>query len=162
MKTTWISDVLEGKYDGQKVELKGWVKRSRGSNKIRFLVLRDSTGSIQCVAKKDTIGEDSFDDVKSALIESSLIIHGVANPDERADGGYEIVVEYVEIVGPVNPETPFPITESAMVAADGGETEFLLDNRHLYSKDHKNDYNAKIALYCFWRHPLIFQESRFY
>ena len=57
MKTTWISDVLEGKYDGQKVELKGWVKRSRGSNKIRFLVLRDSTGSIQCVAKKDAIGE---------------------------------------------------------------------------------------------------------
>ncbi|MEC8249869.1 MAG: OB-fold nucleic acid binding domain-containing protein, partial [Candidatus Thermoplasmatota archaeon] len=132
MKTTWISDVLEGKYDGQKVELKGWVKRSRGSNKIRFLVLRDSTGSIQCVAKKDAIGEDSFDAVKSALIESSLIIHGVANPDERADGGYEIVVEDVEIVGPVNPETPFPITESAMVAADGGETEFLLDNRHLY------------------------------
>ncbi|MEC7255674.1 MAG: OB-fold nucleic acid binding domain-containing protein, partial [Candidatus Thermoplasmatota archaeon] len=66
MKTTWISDVLEGKYDGQKVELKGWVKRSRGSNKIRFLVLRDSTGSIQCVAKKDAIGEDSFDAVKSA------------------------------------------------------------------------------------------------
>ena len=56
----------------------------------------------------------------------------MANPDERADGGYEIVVEYVEIVGPVNPETPFPITESAMVAADGGETEFLLDNRNKY------------------------------
>lgn len=132
MKTTWITDVLEGKYDGQKVELKGWVKRSRGSNKIRFVVLRDSTGSIQCVAKKDAIGEESFDALKSALIESSLIIHGVAIPDERADGGYEIVVESVEIVGPVNPETPFPITESAMVAADGGETEFLLDNRHLY------------------------------
>ena len=132
MKTTWISDILEGKHDGQKVELKGWIKRSRGSNKIRFVVLRDSTGSIQCVAKKDAVGEECFENVKSALIESSLIIHGLANPDERADGGYEIIVQDVEIVGPVNPETPFPITESAMVAADGGETEFLLDNRHLY------------------------------
>jgi len=132
MKTTWISDILEGKHDGQKVELKGWVKRSRGSNKIRFVVLRDSTGSIQCVAKKDAVGEECFENVKSALIESSLIIHGLANPDERADGGYEIIVQDVEIVGPVNPDTPFPITESAMVAADGGETEFLLDNRHLY------------------------------
>ena len=132
MKTTWISDILEGKHDGQKVELKGWIKRSRGSNKIRFVVLRDSTGSIQCVAKKDAVGEECFDNVKSALIESSLIIHGLANPDERADGGYEIIVQDVEIVGPVNPDTPFPITESAMVAADGGETEFLLDNRHLY------------------------------
>ena len=51
MKTIWISDVLNSKYDGQKVELKGWVKRSRGSNKIRFVVLRDS-GSIQCVARE--------------------------------------------------------------------------------------------------------------
>ena len=132
MKTTWISDILEGKHDGQIVELKGWIKRSRGSNKIRFVVLRDSTGSIQCVAKKDAVGEECLDNVKSALIESSLIIHGLANPDERADGGYEIIVQDVEIVGPVNPDTPFPITESAMVAADGGETEFLLDNRHLY------------------------------
>jgi asparaginyl-tRNA synthetase len=132
MKTTWISDILEGKHDGQKVELKGWIKRSRGSNKIRFVVLRDSTGSIQCVAKKDAVGEECFENVKSALIESSLIIYGLANPDERADGGYEIIVQDVEIVGPVNPDTPFPITESAMVAADGGETEFLLDNRHLY------------------------------
>ena len=132
MKTTWISDILEGKHDGQIVELKGWIKRSRGSNKIRFVVLRDSTGSIQCVAKKDAVGEECFENVKSALIESSLIIHGLANPDERADGGYEIIVQDVEIVGPVNPDTPFPITESAMVAADGGETEFLLDNRHLY------------------------------
>ncbi len=132
MKTTWISDILEGKHDGQKVELKGWIKRSRGSNKIRFVVLRDSTGSIQCVAKKDAVGEECFENIKSALIESSLIIHGLANPDERADGGYDIIVQDVEIIGPVNPDTPFPITESAMVAADGGETEFLLDNRHLY------------------------------
>ena len=132
MKTIWISDVLDGKHDGQKVELKGWIKRSRGSNKIRFLVLRDSTGSIQCVAKREAVGDACFDDVKSALIESSIIVHGQANPDERADGGYEVIISEVEIVGPVNPETPFPITESAMTAADGGETEFLLDNRHLY------------------------------
>ena len=39
MKTTWISDVQEGSYDGKDVELKGWIKRSRGSNKIRFVVL---------------------------------------------------------------------------------------------------------------------------
>ena len=82
MKTIWISDVLDGKHDGQKVELKGWIKRSRGSNKIRFLVLRDSTGSIQCVAKREAVGDACFDDVKSALIESSIIVHGQANPDD--------------------------------------------------------------------------------
>jgi asparaginyl-tRNA synthetase len=131
-KDIWIGDVQNGDYDGQEVELKGWVKRTRGSNKIRFVVLRDSTGTIQCVAKRDAVGDDAFEAVASALIESSLILRGTVNVDERSEGGHELVVSGVEIVGQVDPERPFPITESAMKAADGGETEFLLDNRHLY------------------------------
>ena len=131
-KDIWIGDVQNGDYDGQEVELKGWIKRTRGSNKIRFVVLRDSTGTIQCVAKRDVVGDDAFEAIASALIESSLIVRGSVNVDERSEGGHELVVSGVEIVGPVDPERPFPITESAMKAADGGETEFLLDNRHLY------------------------------
>ena len=77
VKTIFIGDVQAGKYDGQEVELMGWVKRSRGSNKIRFVVLRDSTGVIQCVVKKDAIGEESFEQVKGALIESSIKITGM-------------------------------------------------------------------------------------
>ncbi|MBP65905.1 MAG: asparagine--tRNA ligase [Euryarchaeota archaeon] len=131
-KDIWIGDVQNGDYDGQDVELKGWIKRTRGSNKIRFVVLRDSTGIIQCVAKRDVIGDEAFEAIASALIESSVIIRGTVNVDERSEGGHELVVSGLEIVGPVDPERPFPITESAMKAADGGETEFLLDNRHLY------------------------------
>ena len=131
-KDIWIADVQNGDYDGQEVALKGWIKRTRGSNKIRFVVLRDSTGTIQCVAKRDVVGDDAFEAIASALIESSLIVTGTVNVDERSEGGHELVVSNVEIVGPVDPERPFPITESAMKAADGGETEFLLDNRHLY------------------------------
>lgn len=132
VKTIFIGDVQAGKYDGQEVELMGWVKRTRGSNKIRFIVLRDSTGVIQCVVKRDAVGDELFEDAKGALIESSIKITGMINVDERADGGHEMVASSVVIVGSVNPERPFPITESAMKAADGGETEFLLDNRHLY------------------------------
>ena len=132
VKTIFIGDVQAGKYDGQEVELMGWVKRTRGSNKIRFIVLRDSTGVIQCVVKRDAVGDEPFEDAKGALIESSIKITGMINVDERADGGHEMVASSVTIVGRVNPERPFPITESAMQAADGGETEFLLDNRHLY------------------------------
>ena len=161
MKTVWISDILNGKYDGQRVELKGWVKRSRGSNKIRFIVLRDSTGSIQCVAKRDVIGDESFEAIKSALIESSMILHGTANPDERADGGYEIVIDKIEIVGAVNPETPFPITESAMIAADGGETEFLLDNRHLYLRTSRMTTMLKLRSTVFGAIHSYFRDQDF-
>jgi asparaginyl-tRNA synthetase len=130
-KDTWIGDVLAGNYNGEEVELMGWVHRSRGSNKIRFVVLRDSTGHVQCVVKRDAVGDEAFEAIKTALIESSVIICGTVQSTER-EHGYEIQATSCEIVGGVNPERPFPITESAMAEADGGETEFLLDNRHLY------------------------------
>ena len=131
-KDVWIGNVQSGLHDGSPVELKGWVKRTRGSNRIRFIVLRDSTGSIQCVAKREVLGDENFEQAASVLIEASLIIKGTVNVDERAPGGHELVVSSVEVIGAVREDSPFPITESAMSAADGGETEFLLDNRHLY------------------------------
>ncbi len=69
--------------------------------------------------------------MKGALVESSLILTGIVEPTER-EHGHEVQVTSAVVVGPVNPERPFPITESAMAEAEGGETEFLLDNRHLY------------------------------
>ena len=137
-KTTWIGDVQNGKHDGATVELKGWIKRTRGSNKIRFIVLRDSTGVIQCVGKRDALGDEAFEALKEALIESSIVLKGTVRVDERADGGHELDIEHVEIVGPVDPQRPFPITESAMLTEDEdgnmvwGGSEFLLDQRHLY------------------------------
>ena len=143
-KDIFIGDVQSGGHDGQNVELKGWINRTRGSNKIRFIVLRDSTGRIQCVAKRETIGDETFEALKSALIETSVIIRGKVNVDERSEGGHELVVDSAEIIGPVNPENPFPITESAMANADGGETEFLLDNRHLYLRTSRMTHMLKI------------------
>ena len=130
-KKDWIGDVRNGSLDGKEVELKGWIHRTRGSNKIRFMVVRDSTGTVQCVAKREEVGQDCFESISNALIESSIIVNGIVIPTER-EHGHEIKVSSVEIVGHVNPDRPFPITESAMKEADGGETEFLLDNRHLY------------------------------
>ncbi len=143
MKTVWIGDVLSGDQDHQSVELKGWVHRSRGSNKMRFVVLRDSTGTIQCVVKRDVVGDEMFEEVKSALIESSMILKGTALPTDR-EHGHEIQVESVEIVGPVNPERPYPITESVMDVENLSENAFLLDNRHLYLRTERMTQMLKI------------------
>ena len=75
-KDIFIGDVQSGHHDGERIELKGWINRTRGSNKIRFIVLRDSTGRIQCVAKREDIGDDTFEALKGALIETSVIITG--------------------------------------------------------------------------------------
>ena len=142
-KEVWISDVLSGALVGQEVTLKGWIKRTRSSGKISFVTLRDSTGTVQCVAKSDSLPDEQMEDLKSALIEASVIITGAVKADERS-GGFEIAVSGAEVVGRVNPDSPFPITESAMEAADGGETEFLLDNRHLYLRTSRMTTMLKI------------------
>ena len=156
MKTQWIGDVLSGSLNQKEVHLKGWIHRSRGSNAIRFVVLRDSTGTLQCVVKRDKVGDASFEEVASALIESSLEIKGTAIPTDR-EHGYEIQVTEAKVIGPVDPSNPFPITESAMEEADGGETEFLLDNRHLYLRTGRMTTMLKIrssvfgAIHSFFR-----------
>ncbi len=156
MKAQWIGDVLSGSLDQKEVHLKGWIHRSRGSKAIRFVVLRDSTGTLQCVVKRDKVGDASFEEVASALIESSLEIRGTAIPTDR-EHGYEIQVTEAKVIGPVDPSNPFPITESAMEEADGGETEFLLDNRHLYLRTGRMTTMLKIrssifgAIHSFFR-----------
>ena len=91
-KEFWIGDVLSGKYDDAEVELCGWVHRTRGSKKIRFVVLRDSTGTLQCVIKRDTVGEECFESLSSALIESSIRVKGTVKNTDR-EHGHELVIE---------------------------------------------------------------------
>lgn len=147
---------MSGSLNQKEVHLKGWIHRSRGSNAIRFVVLRDSTGTLQCVVKRDKVGDASFEEVASALIESSLEIKGTAIPTDR-EHGYEIQVTEAKVIGSVDPLNPFPITESAMEEADGGETEFLLDNRHLYLRTGRMTTMLKIrssvfgAIHSFFR-----------
>ena len=142
-KEYWIGDVMAGSHDAKEVVLKGWVHRARGSNKIWFIVVRDSTGHIQCVAKREAVGDECFQSLRNALIESSVEITGVVEPTDR-EHGHEVRVTSATVVGPVNPDRPFPITESAMEDSDGGETEFLLDNRHLYLRTSRMTTMLKI------------------
>jgi len=143
-KTLWVSDVLSGSHTNSTVELKGWIKRHRSSGKIVFMTLRDSTGEIQCVAKKVDMDETQYEDIKNSLIETSVLLIGKIKTDDRAPGGHELSIIESKIIGPVNAEKPFPITESAMEQTEGGETEFLLDNRHLYLRTSRMSTMLKI------------------
>ena len=146
-KDIFIGEVQSGAHDGQRIELKGWINRTRGSNKIRFIVLRDSTARIQCVAKRADVGDETFEALSGALIETSVILTGVVNVEERSEGGHELVIDSATIVGAVNPDRPYPITESAMKPSDGtplSENAFLLDNRHLYLRTARMTQMLKI------------------
>lgn len=119
-----IEDVLKSSADGKIVSLRGWAYRVRKQKKMIFIILRDSTGLIQCVVKSDS---KAFKTAEKLTIESSLQLRGIVKKDKRAPTGYELQVKDFEIVG---------LAETYPIARDLSE-EFLLDVRHLWVRDPK-------------------------
>jgi asparaginyl-tRNA synthetase len=115
-----------GRHDGETVEIAGWLYNLRKSGKIVFPLLRDGTGTMQCVAVKSNIDEQTFETLKGLTQESSLIVTGKIRAEPRAPGGYEMDVERAEVLQRVSEDEPYPITPK-----DHG-TDFLMDHRHLW------------------------------
>jgi asparaginyl-tRNA synthetase len=129
-----IQKILQGEFTDKDVEIRGWIFRTRSSGKIVFAQIRDHTGVIQATVIKGSVEEKEFEDAKSALVESSVIVKGAVKEDSRAPGGYEIQVKGFTVIGFA--ET-FPITK------DQSE-EFLRDNRHLWLRSRKITAMMKI------------------
>lgn len=109
-----------------RVAVRGWVYRERGSKKLRFLVLRDSSDIIQVVLKKEKF-EKQWDEIDKLKIESSVKVEGAIRPDKRAPSGFEIDADEIEIV---------QIAEDYPINKDLNE-ELLGDRRHLWLRSRK-------------------------
>jgi asparaginyl-tRNA synthetase len=131
MALTKISNVLEGCCSGQKVIVRGWVYRKREGKELIFLVIRDSTGVIQCTVKKTSSG---WSEAQRLTIESSMTLEGTAKEDKRAPGGYEISAENISIIG---------LAETFPIAKDKSE-EFIRDMRHLWLRSRKMNLMMKV------------------
>ena len=131
----------------QQVSLRGWVYRHRvlGEDKV-FLVIRDPTGIIQAVVKKDAVTPKVWETAASAYVESSVKLSGELKEDARAPGGAEIKVKEMEFI---SRGQPFPISK------DFSE-EFLLDVRHLWLRSRKMTAILKIrsAVFNYFREYL--------
>jgi asparaginyl-tRNA synthetase len=132
-----------GRHTGEPVEIAGWLYNLRKSGKIVFPLLRDGTGTMQCVAVKANLDEAVFEALKNLTQESSLIVHGKIRAEQRAPGGYEMDVEGVEIVQRVSESDPYPITPK-----DHG-IEFLMDHRHLWLRSKRQHAAIRV------RHEVI-------
>ena len=117
----YIEDIAA--HEGQTVTVKGWLYHARSSGKIRFLMVRDGTGIIQCVASLSDVGDVAFAEIDQMTQESSLVVVGTVRGDKRAPGGYELVLQHVIVVA-VAQEYPISPKEHG--------TAFLMDHRHLW------------------------------
>jgi asparaginyl-tRNA synthetase len=118
-------DQIEGIADhvGQEVTVRGWLYNKTDKGRLQFLMIRDGTGIIQCVAFKREMTPSGFAAAQQATQESSLIVTGVVRADERAPGGYELGLTDLRIVQLAG---EYPITPK-----EHG-VEFLMDHRHLW------------------------------
>ena len=115
------------KYTGQEVTVQGWVYNRTDKGKLVFLLVRDGSGFVQCVAFKGDLDPAVFDQLIRLPQESSVIITGTVREDKRAPGipgGYEIGVKEIKIVQAAAENYPMALKEQGV--------DFALDNRHLW------------------------------
>jgi asparaginyl-tRNA synthetase len=136
-----ISDA--GDHVGEAVRLRGWLYNLRKSGKIVFPIIRDGSGMMQCVAVKSNLPEPVFEALKSLTQESSFAVTGKIRAEPRAQGGYELDVEDVEVFQHVSEDHPYPITPK-----DHG-VDFLMDHRHLWLRSRRQHAAIRV------RHEVI-------
>ena len=148
-----IEEILNGRKNGETIQVRGWIYRTRSSGNIVFTVLRDATGTVQATVKKGNLPDPEFKDAEKALLESSVEVKGTVKEDKRAPGGYELLVTGFHVV---HFAEPFPITKDQ-------SPEFLLDQRHLWIRSQKLSSILKIrstvvgAIHQFFRSHGFFE-----
>ncbi len=111
------------RHDGQTVTLTGWLYNQRGKGKLLFLLLRDGSGTCQCVVSLGEVGEQAFAAAQALTQESSCEASGVVKVDARAPGGAELQVKSLKVHQIAK---DYPITPKEHGPA------FLMDHRHLW------------------------------
>ncbi len=113
---------------GEEVEIRGWLYNKRSSGRIHFLVIRDGSGLMQAVMAKTDVASEAFAAADRLTQESAVQVSGVVRADQRAPGGFELLVRDLQVVQLAE---PYPITPK-----EHG-VEFLMDHRHLWLRSRR-------------------------
>ena len=111
------------RHAGASASVRGWVQTTRLHGKVGFVVMRDGSGIVQCVIVRTTVSPDAWALLEQLTLECTVSVTGVVKHEPRAPGGYEIVVEHLELLAP-SAEYPIQPKEHGI--------DFLLDHRHLW------------------------------
>ncbi|MEE9119556.1 MAG: asparagine--tRNA ligase [Calditrichia bacterium] len=144
-KMVYIKDIA--KHENEEVTIQGWLYNKRSSGKLRFLLLRDGTETIQCVVFKGDVSEESFAIADAIQQESSCQVMGIVNKDERSPIGFEIQVKEIKIIQYAE---DYPITKK-----EHG-VDFLMDHRHLWLRSSRQHAIMRI------RHEIIRAAREFF
>ena len=94
---------------GEKVCIKGFLQDMRDQSKVKFLVMRDISGTAQAVALSEN--SEVFEGVAKIPKESVLEIEGIVKPEKQAPGGFEIHVKSFKILSTADRDLPIQVIE---------------------------------------------------
>jgi asparaginyl-tRNA synthetase len=119
----WIRIRDAAAHVGAVVEIRGWVMHRRPSGKVQFIVLRDGSGQIQCVAGVKDLPGDQWEASAALTQEAAVIVRGLVKSDARQIGSVELGLQSLEVVS-LAPDYPITPKEHGV--------DFLMDHRHLW------------------------------
>jgi asparaginyl-tRNA synthetase len=79
----WIRIRDAAAHVGSVVELRGWVTHRRSSGKVQFLVVRDGSGLMQCVAGVKDLSPEQWEESAAITQESAVRLRGTVKADPR-------------------------------------------------------------------------------
>lgn len=127
----------------QEVTLRGWVSRMRILGKTIFVLLKDCSGEVQCVAAPESIKEHHL------KLEDTVEIVGRVRQESRAKLGYELDIDRVRVLSRSGQHLPF----TSYANLDTVNPETLVEYRALSLRNPiiGNVFRIQAALLRFFR-----------
>jgi len=131
----WIRISEAAQHVGESVEVRGWVTHRRSSGKVQFIVVRDGSGEIQCVAGVRDLPAGQWEASAALTQESAVIARGVLKADARQAGGVELGLQSLVVVS-LAPDYPITPKEHGV--------DYLMDRRHLWLRSSRQQAILRI------------------
>lgn len=129
-----------------RIVLHGWIYRLRALSDTTFIVLRDCTGEIQCVAASTDLNDLHLKQ------DDTVEIQGVVRTDERAKGGVEVSVNKVVVLNRASQALPF--NSCGNIRKVGLDAQLEYRTLSLRNDRLKDIYGVQNALLTYFREYL--------
>lgn len=117
----------------EEVTVQGWVHRIRALKNVTFLIIRDRSGLVQCVADKSI----NISDLKN---EAVIQVEGIVQPGKNSLHDYELSARSIKVLSPVTEDLPLEINKEELEVS----LETMLNNRVLSLRNPKKNAIFKI------------------
>ena len=101
---------------GTQTKIAGFVQTIRDQGSIKFLIIRDITGTIQVVVSK--ANPEALNTASALSLESVVEVVGLAKEEKQAPGGIEIQAAEIHVLSASIPELPIPVVPKGQEETD--------------------------------------------